>query len=160
MVQASVRDYIPDFLRSIIQSTGYPDIAISITPSSGFILLVSWFFYVFFCWLQKYWSHSSVVPNRVMFGETFRQVFLSFLPECVKIILSYSVVHPINSHVYSFILMFHSQCYLSLCCLLSLVFVVVGDPFLIGHTIWMFPYCSFQTILPIPLQCLMPWYFS
>ena len=39
-----------------------------------------------FCWFQKSWSNSSVVTNRVVFGEIVRQFFLSFLPEYVKMI--------------------------------------------------------------------------
>ena len=44
-------------------------------------------FLCFSCWLQKSWSHSSVVPNCVVFGEIVRQVFLYFLPLYVEIIL-------------------------------------------------------------------------
>ena len=41
-----------------------------------------------------------MVPNRVVFGEMVCQVLISFPPKYVGTILSYSVLHPIKSHVY------------------------------------------------------------
>ena len=56
-----------------------------------------------------------------------------------------------------FVWTFHSQCYFFLCCQLPLVLVVVGGPFILVYYVWMLYFGSFETILPIPLQWLMPW---
>ena len=93
-------EYILDPPEGIIWFPGWPGIGSYGTPFSGSSSPVFWIFYVFFCCFQTYWPHSSVVPYRVVFCDIICQVFISFFPEYLEMILSYSVAYPIKSHVY------------------------------------------------------------
>ena len=55
-----------------------------------------------------------------------------------------------------FIILFNSQFYLPLCYQFLLALVVVGGLFMIQKSAWMFTFESFQTILPILIQWMMP----
>ena len=93
-------DCIPDFLKVIIQFSGYPGIGSFSTIYSGSSLRVFLVFYVSNCCFQIYWSHIYVVSYWVVFCDIIRQFLISLLRGYVEMILSYSVLYPIKSHFY------------------------------------------------------------
>ena len=94
------RFWIPFRGLSVLRTT--PEFLVLAHPRLVLVCRSFDFSMFFFFWFQQYWLHRSVMPNRVVFCEIVYQVFLSFLTEYVKMIFSYSVAHPIKSHIYCY----------------------------------------------------------
>ena len=89
-----IRSWIP--LRGLSSFRVTPGLLVSAHPRLVPVRRYFGFSMSFF-WFQKYWLHSSVVTNQVVFGEIG---FISFLPEYVEIILAYYVAYSIKYRVY------------------------------------------------------------
>ena len=73
-------DWITYSLKGIIRLWITPGLLVPAHPLPDPIFR-SFEFSVSFCWFKISWSHSSVVPSRVVFDDRTHQVFLSFFPE-------------------------------------------------------------------------------
>ena len=101
-----------------------------------------------------------MVPNWVVFCEVVCDIFLTLLPEYAEVVLSDFITHPIKSHIncYGFVsCLSYLQCDLLQNCMLPLVLVVVGGPFILGRFTLRWPFDSFQIFFTVQVLWWSPW---